>query len=108
MSPRLKSIAKRLVRAVRPPPQRRVRGVIDRVVGRSVVGWAVSVVNPGRPLRVRLVSLGISVEGIAEDKRADVAAAGFGTAYCGFQLRLPDGFDMREGTELRLVDAASG
>jgi spore maturation protein CgeB/GT2 family glycosyltransferase len=106
LSARLKVIAKRLVRAIRPPPPRRARGVIDRVVDGSVIGWAVGVEAPDHPLRVRLISSGLApVEVLASDKREDVAAAGLGTARCGFRCPLPGAFEIREGTELQLLDA---
>lgn len=102
----LRAIVKRLGRMVRPPKPRHARGVIDRVVNGIAIGWAIRIDAPDRPLRVRLVADGIQLfEAVATDKREDVAAAGLGTALCGFQLPLPHGFEIHEGTKLELINA---
>ncbi|WP_321941336.1 sulfotransferase family protein [Paraburkholderia tropica] len=76
-------------RAVQRPRQHFYDGVVDEVNNDVIRGWAVNLGDPGRPVTVDVVSDGHIIESIvANQKREDVAKAGYGSNSAGFSLPL--------------------
>ncbi|MFV3074455.1 glycosyltransferase family 2 protein [Niveispirillum fermenti] len=79
-----------------------IQGHFDCVVGRDVCGWAWDRANPDRPARVRVLMDGVPVaEGIADQHRPDLEAAGIGSGHHAFFVRLP--MALLDGRRVRLV-----
>jgi hypothetical protein len=56
----------------------------------ALAGWVVDRQHPGEPVRFTLIIDGVlRFTVVADRKRTDVSAAGFGGPNCGFELVLP-------------------
>jgi hypothetical protein len=83
-----------------------LRGYVDPRAGDCCYGWAQDLAAPERPVSLDIVS-GTRLVGrvLANLYRADVFAAGHGSGYHGFELRLPAGLS-GEIEVRRTVDGA--
>lgn len=89
-------------------------GYIDTAGPANCAGWAVDLGRPGEPVLLDILAGDVRLgRVIANIFRQDVAAAGHGAGYCGFEFDLPAGIETpitvrraTDGAELRPVDAA--
>lgn len=87
-----------------------LRGSIDTLTHRRIVGWAWEADAPGLPVIV-LIAIERRVLGRvrADLYREDLAAHGFGTGRCGFALDLPAGLlSPRNGYEIAVRREGDG
>lgn len=68
-----------------------VRGSIDVVSGRSVLGWAANLASPNSPVTAEILVDGVPAGTVRADLyRSDLAQAGIGTGLHAFSFELPD------------------
>jgi hypothetical protein len=90
----------------KPPATGALRGYVDQADAGLCFGWAQQVDAPDEPVSLDILCDGKRIGRVlANLYRADVAAAGFGNGYQGFEFQLPPG--ITGGLEVRRsVDGA--